>query len=671
MNFRKYFLNVVAIICLSFISVNAQKTVYIPSFITNVGMNLQDSSSQWSYHRSIETENLVIFWEPGFGKDPSAAPNPYKIDMEALKVSAEKTFSFYLDSLKFAVKGSSVTDRYKLMVFLLYTTDWAAFGSGQDDLVGSLFVSPAAANIQHVMAHEIGHCFQYITGCDSKGGFRYGYGPNGAGGNGFWEQCAQWKAYKVFPELQFTEGDFTNYIKNNHLHILHEDVRYANFFLPDYWTYKRGIDFMGRLWRESVNLEDPVEAYKRINSINQDQLNDEMYEHAARLTSWDLPALINFGQNYTNKRAQVKMNLLPDEYWQIDPDVCIENYGYNSIKLNVPTVETLVKVNFKGMAGTPGFRSKNIASAGWKFGFVALLKDGTRVYSDVTSAKYTNGRNPETTLEFNCPEHCEKLWLVVSGAPQIHWKHAWDDDNTNDEQWPYQIKFENTNLLMRGSGPIKNLNLSYDLEMEPRSNYNPNNIQINSSLIADAFSLSEDEIAESLGTSIQYYAINPDNSFDAQSTAIAPGHWFDKSGKVINWGNGSYIYSELNIRDLVFRIGQYPDRCNAGDQITIQQALIYKRSQTDSAIVKFIFNINIRDLTSDVNTTFSPDAICIFPNPSADQIYWNHPGNWILYDAKGMMLEDGHGSNMNLTNYPSGLYFLKLGKRSYKVFRME
>jgi hypothetical protein len=35
---------------------------------------------------------------------------------------------------------------------------------------------------------------------------------------------------------------------------------------------------------------------------------------------------------------------------------------------------------------------------------------------------------------------------VVSGAPTVHWRHAWDDNDANDEQWPYQVKFNNTNV---------------------------------------------------------------------------------------------------------------------------------------------------------------------------------------------------------------------------------
>ncbi len=157
-------------------SLGAQKTVYIPKFISNTGMDLNDTTSQWCYARSIENEDIVVFWEPGFGPDPSNSPSPYTVNMKNLMAVAGKSYRIMQDSLKFAIKDSSVTDRNKLMIFLLYTTDWAAYGSGQDDLVGSLFVNPDAANIDHVMAHEIGHCFQYITGCDTKGGFRYGFG---------------------------------------------------------------------------------------------------------------------------------------------------------------------------------------------------------------------------------------------------------------------------------------------------------------------------------------------------------------------------------------------------------------------------------------------------------------------------------------------------------------
>jgi hypothetical protein len=445
-------INLFAILLSLSLSVSAQKTVYIPKFITSTGMNLNNSSSQWCYSRSSETDNVVIFWEAGFGGDPSTASGSYRVAMSSLSRVAEKSYSVYVDSLKFAIKGSSVADKYKLMIFLLYSTEWTANGSGQDNLVGTLQVNPAAANIDVVVAHEMGHCFEYITGCDGDGGYQYGYGDNTSGGNGFWEQCANWMAFKVYPEKQFTEADFAEYVKSNHLHILHETLRYANYFLPDYWTYKHDKAFMAKLWRDSRSPEDPVETYKRLNSISQKQFNDEMYEHASRLTTWDLPAIKSFGEGYIDRRAQVKMTLTSEKFWLIDPTVCIENYGYNSIKLNAPSQAADVTVHFQGKIGASGFRALKTDKGGWRYGFVALLKDGTRSYSDMGTANVENGKNPDQTLAFGCPGNCSKLWLVVSGSPQEHWRHAWDDDNTNDEQWPYQVQFTNTNLLGQITG---------------------------------------------------------------------------------------------------------------------------------------------------------------------------------------------------------------------------
>lgn len=424
----------------------AAKQVYIPTFITNTGMDLNNAASQWSYSRSMETDNWIIFWEAGFGSDPSKATGDYHVDMETLKAVAENSFAMYTDSLKMVIKGSSLTDKYKQMIFLLHSTEWAAYGSGQDDKVGTLHVNPAAANIGSVLAHEIGHCFEYMTGADvSGGGYRYGFGVNGAGGNGFWEQVAQWESFQVFPQEQFQTYDFNEYVGSNHLHILHETPRYANYFLPDFWTFKQGRDFMGKLWHGARFPEDPVETYQRLTGISQETFNDEMFEHAARLTTWDIPRIRSYGANYLTRRAQVKMKDAGDDFWLVDSAVTPENYGYNSIQLNAPAGATTVSVDFQGRAGAAGFRSLNRDKGGWRFGFVALSKDGTRVYSAM--GKANSGADSAAALEFAVPAQCARLWLVVVGAPREHWHHAWDDDNSNDEQWPYQVRFGNTNLL--------------------------------------------------------------------------------------------------------------------------------------------------------------------------------------------------------------------------------
>lgn len=625
----------------------AQKQVYIPTFITNVNMDLNNTNSQWCYARSRQTDNLIIFWEAGFGSDPSTATGTYKVDMTTLINVAEKSYKTNIDSLKFVKKGSSVTDKYKLMIFLLYSTEWAAYGSGQDDKVGTLHVNPAAANINTVLAHEIGHCFQYITGCDTKGGYRYGYGANASGGNGFWEQCAQWMSYKTYPAMQFS-GDFNEYVLNNHKHIIHETPRYANYFVQDYWAYKRGIDVIGRMWRESVKPEDPVETYKKLFAVTQEQFNDEMYEHASRLTTWDLPAIRSYGANYLNSRAQVKMKLTTDNYWLVDSTVCIENYGYNSIKLNVPSGETPVTVRFKGKAGLAGFRNLNQTKGGWRYGFVALLEDGTRVYSSMATAKVANGVNPEQTLTFTCPDKCIKLWLVVSGSPQEHWKHAWDDNDANDEQWPYQVQFDNTNLLGIYTTPIHNETLTYNITVDKMSDYTSTPVSLNANKIMEAFAMPQEDIAKALGTSIIYNGVNPNGSYNATSTANAPGHWFSNTGQTVAWGASAYLFSELNINNLVANIGQYPNRCVPGTTYTIKQALVYSKSQTEKATVNLIFNVTIKSTVTGLeDLTTSNTTYTLAPNPFVHETIIQYQGifEYEIYDVNGIKLQNGIGEN--------------------------
>jgi len=430
---------------ISDISALIYKKIYTPTWMMG---NVNLESNTWSMSRSKQSKNWIIFWEPGYGEDPSVlADGNYRINIDELLRVADQSFNFYADSLKFIKRGNSKTDDYKMIIRLRYTRDWEASGSGVDDLIGLLTLTAWSAQVGgHTLAHEVGHCFQYQTHCDNnnQNGWMYGFGADASGGNGWWEQCAQWQAFKVYPSLQFTDSRFTNYLNTAHKHILHEAPRYDNYFIQDFWTYKHGMDIIGRLWNQSVKPEDPVETYKRITKITQSQFNDEMYEHAARFTTWDIPALISSGTSKISSRPQTKMNNAGDNYWIVDAAHCPENYGYNVIKLNAPTKATTVSAYFEGKIGADGFRKNYMTAGGWRYGFVALLNNNTRVYGDMRAASYAT---PKDTVHFNVPDNCKQLWLVVSGAPTTHWRHAWDDDDTNDEQWPYQVKFNNTNLL--------------------------------------------------------------------------------------------------------------------------------------------------------------------------------------------------------------------------------
>ena len=431
------------------------KKIYNPSWMMG---DIYNAANNWSIDRSKQSKNWILFWEPGFGETAPAIVD------ECLAL-AEKSFKFYADSLKFITTGSSKTDTYKMIIRLRFTTEWEATGSGVDNTIGLLTLTPWALTSREgqTIAHEVGHCFQYQTHCDNNNnnGWMYGFGANASGSNGWWEQCAQWQAYKIFPEQQFTNEWFTGYLNNVHKHLLHEAPRYNNYFIQDYWCDLHGMDMIGILWNKSYNPEDPVETYKRLNNITQNQFNDEMWNCAAKFTTWDIPSIKSRGASYILSRTQPKMTNIGSYIWKIDSTACIENYGHNIIRVNAPTTAKTVTAYFEGLAGSNGFRKNYLSYAGWRFGFVALLKDGTRMYGDVKSANMTTNGGKEN-ISFDCPANCDKLWLVVSGAPSLHWRHAWDDNDANDEQWPYQVIFNNTNLY----GYINNVTNAVNDELE-------------------------------------------------------------------------------------------------------------------------------------------------------------------------------------------------------------
>ena len=421
---------------------NPLPTLYRPTYLKE--NDFENESSRFCWTRSMESEHFIVFWEAGFGTDPTKAGNNYRFNPKTMLQQAENIYRVNTEQLGFLAPGSKKSSQqYKIMMFVSYTTEWAAYGSGQDDKVGTLDVNPAAANSASTVAHEIGHTFQYIIGCElgsSSHGWRYGFGSGGSGDNGWWEQCAQWQAYKVYPQQKFTDGYAYGVYSASHLHPLHEEPRYSNYFIQDWWCELHGEDFIGRLWQEAVRLEDPIETYMRMNDKTLDDFASDMYGYATHAITWDIDGIREEGKNHQNGFKTELHRWADDPYWwEVDNENCPENYGFNVIELRVPDDGTEVAADFIGEAGAEGYRAIKTDKAGWRYGFVAQKKDGSCVYGDMFA-------EAEGRATFTTPEQCEHLWFVVLGAPTEYWHHPWDDDATNDEQWPYRVRFDQTDL---------------------------------------------------------------------------------------------------------------------------------------------------------------------------------------------------------------------------------
>lgn len=410
------------------------KKIYIPIEFKNNDFNSDEN--EWSYQRSASSDNIIVFWEKGFGQYPDKASNTKLIvDVNKALTKAENYYAYYRDTMQFVVKGNSKTDEYRMIIILRYQEEWLATGAGYDNIIGALWVNPWALNTDSALAHEFGHTFQYQTACDGNYGFR---DQNYVGQ--FWEQCAQYMSWQI-NNSSFTH-EIPHFLENVHKHFSHEDYRYQSMYFMEFWKQKHGVDFLGKLWRGAKTPEHPLETYKRITGINQEQLNDAFFEYACKNINWDYP-LGHFNRSFIKNvsaadqkkyKHHTKLEVTDNGFYKIADQQIPQIYGYNAIQLSVPASGKKVAVDFEGLNGQWS------AIEGWRYGFVVTTENDTAIYGKIKKSK-------KGTASISIPKNAKELWLVVTGAPTEHLNHVWDNNPNNDENFPYQVKFTNTTIL--------------------------------------------------------------------------------------------------------------------------------------------------------------------------------------------------------------------------------
>ena len=115
--------------------------------------------------------------------------------------------------------------------------------------------------------------------------------------------------------------------------------------------------------------------------------------------------------------------------------------------MEVPDPGTTVKVEFYGLQGKSG-KAAGYINDKWncpdyRYGFVGITADGISIIGNPQKADYNNQAG---SAMFTAPadNKLKYLWLIVMGAPNIHWKNP---DEGKDAQWPYMLKFKGTKPL--------------------------------------------------------------------------------------------------------------------------------------------------------------------------------------------------------------------------------
>jgi hypothetical protein len=513
-------------------------------------------------------------------------------------------------------------------MFIVNQSDWRADGSGQNGTywkydgskktskeyrVGLFHCNPWAASSNVTVAHEIGHVFQYLVSADlgDNYGLNYVLGSNSSG-NEWWEDCANWQAHKVYPSAQFSEN-WGNNQNMHHLNIIHEGARYNNCYYQDWWCQNHGITTIGRVWRETKRPEDPIQGYMRIFGYTTETFADHQYEGYAHIASMDIDSWKTYGQGLIGSEQQRLMEVPEatlekyldndNSWWIVDPDYCPQNYGYNANPLKVPAAGTEVKVQFKGLAGIEGYRKINTSYAGWRYGLVAYSSDGTRTYGEM-------GREPEGEVSITVPENCTHMWLVVMGAPTTYWTHSWNDNDADDEQWPYAVKFTGTDPYgatktyaeypedyeRKDTTVVINAQLAYD-----GSNYTSVRVQYDMDAVSKALGLSTAQMKSvKVGTSnkIRFAGVNPNgslvnNTTTSTSSSTCFGHWFNSTGTICNYDGNARIFAEFYTDKYGCYVGQYPGRLTRGKTYTVRQAIIYKHTDGKEYKATMIVNLKV------------------------------------------------------------------------------
>ncbi len=601
------------------------------------------SDSKWSWCRSLQSEHFVVFWEKGYGayglygakagvEDTSpktlSPSDALYVDIDDLLEKAEEFYRVNIDELKFAdtSTGTSNLNKYKMEIYILHQTEWLATGSGYDNVIGALWINPATCHpVGSTIAHEIGHSFQYMVYCDAVAngaandfttGFRYEIGN----GCGFWEQCAQWQSYQSYAQQAFSTVNFTEFVNNSHRHFTHEHQRYASYFLQWHWASKYGVQEIGEVWRTAKKPEDPIQAYQRKHGLTMDQLNADLWEYAARCATWDFSAeatnldegkltgitqaVSEFGKPYIGKIGWTGNYDKATGFYTVDYSRAPEATGFNHIRLNIPD-DGKLSVRFEGLPNATGFNKVSDASvAGWNVGFVSLMKDGSRVYSESTRVR------DNADISYSVPSGAAKLWLVVAATPETYLQHLWDEDNTNDEQWPFRVKFTGTdlfgNLSFDGTETPQSITLEHDITTSAAAGYGGSFYTLDDDdivAIAKAFVMQPSEIVAAIPADranvqsgkVKLAAVEPDGTLSYNYTANGYGFWYGADGSVQGWGVNSYVYMEYDVSSWSCQFGVHPDRVSAGqmktgDKYTIRFAFV-KGNHTAT----ITFNVSITE----------------------------------------------------------------------------
>jgi len=706
----------------------AEKSIYIPSgwsYNSSTGEYTQDGYS-YSMSRKRESDNFVVFWSSEYGNTaPDALPTSdfFYVNINDLLNQAEQFYKLYAETLKFVDPTKSTTmSKYKCMIMLMHSSEWAAYGGGFDFVVPALWINPGTCKpVGHTIAHEVGHSFHYMCFAEANnhndsGSINTGFHLSCGKGQAIWEQTAQWQAAMAFPQYMFTES-YPLFGYNANYAFSHEWMRYQSYWFHYYLCqYYNDLTTVAQVWKTPMtgqsngNATDFCQAYIKLKNLTAAQFYERYFDYAMHCATFDFDRAAAYRNNYIGN-FRYAATMIADSTYQVAYSSCPQSTGFNVIPLEVKPAGTEITTEFTAMrprsalteadpveyhngdnwttSTTKYYNSvSNTSNRGFRLGYVVYKTDGTREYFTDDEIHGTGSGLKTSEISFTVPEKAQRMWLVVVPALRAYVQHKWDDNISNDDQWPYYFKLQGTDIGSNATvyvqstidgREVSDIEFEYDVYYAPTtgSDHSGTQFSIGGSALAQlgtAFQMGQPTTdlpaclqAYSSGNpaegTCKFYALNPTTGrYVAQGyTTNGVGHWFNSSGNRCTYADG-YVYSDFTPSTMSFIIGQYPGKLKNGDEYRIGQCIRYKKNNK-IATARFYFNIHIS--TTKTGATLKSitydDPTTGIENVGAD----TQTGTTNVYSITGMLLKSRVEQGNVLDGLQPGIYIVG-GKKVIK-----
>ncbi|MFO7998069.1 MAG: DUF6055 domain-containing protein, partial [Bacteroidales bacterium] len=394
----------------------------------------------FSWNNTAQSENFIIFWGKNITGDPTDSRNgDLRFNPATILETLEDILVYMTDSIGFidnADQGNM--SRYKHEVVMNETwTDgafsgWAFGGWVRDGLAGGMWVHPRAAADPGLLAHELTHACQAMIMVQYPG-----FGLNASHAGFFWESHAEFMRARYTGSYQAT--NIARYINTSMQHYSTTRRYYQNLYFLDYLADTYGIETINLIWRRAnPHISHPLTALRdSVLGYSQGDLNDDFLRHAMKNVAWDYQSgdLIRhvIGQTETGRigRTYTFPESLNDDSGRMVPPAYMApgDYGYNIIPLFPEPGVGEVRLEFESI------QNEAAGGGGNRYGFVAVDESGIPRYSPVF-----HGSQPEAVFPVFPSDGL--LFLVVTGAPEIHHNYGWETGLPHEYRYPYSFRLE-------------------------------------------------------------------------------------------------------------------------------------------------------------------------------------------------------------------------------------